>query len=124
MIAAGGAVLLIGANLAAALTATNTVPATRADDQTQAVDPNATKPAACSSITITNKISGSGTVNGTAAGDWMVGGALIDTMSGFGGGDCIEGLGSADIIDGGTGTDVCLGGAGIDTFLNCETQIQ
>ena len=59
-------VALLVANAVSALAANNSLPATRAGDVSQAIGADNVKPAECSGITVTTKISGSGTITGTA----------------------------------------------------------
>lgn len=105
-------------------TATSTVSPSQAGQQSSAVGPNEIKPSECSSIALSNTVSGSGAVAGTASSDLIVAGGGADTIEGRDGNDCIVAGGGDDTIDGGAGTDVCLGGPGTDVFLECETQFQ
>ena len=57
---------------------------------------------------------GSGTINGTAGDDVIVGSGSADTINGQGGNDVICGRGGNDIINGGAGEDVLVGEAGND----------
>ena len=108
-----------------ALTAANTIPATNAGRSTRAITPNDLKPAACAALNLTAKLAGSGTINGGAASELILGSAGVDTIRGNGGNDCILGGGGNDSLRGDAGTDVCIGGPGADTFnVSCETQIQ
>ena len=120
--------VLAAAGVAAAsvaFTATNVVPTTYASQTASAIGANDLKPSECSSITVTAKVTGSGTISGTNAAELITGGAAVDTISGSGGSDCILGGGGDDSLNGGAGTDVCIGGPGTDTFNNnCETRIQ
>lgn len=110
---------------AGALTAANSVPATRVDDQTITdLPPTTSLPAECVGMTFDVTGSGSGVIVGSAGKDWIIGSDQVDTISGLAGADCIEGKGADDVIDGGLGNDVCLGGGGTDVFLGCETQVQ
>ena len=107
------------------VTASTAVPASRADERTQAITANGVKPTACASITVTNVVSGSGTVNGGSQADLVLGSAGADTIRGMNGNDCILGGAGNDSLRGDNGTDVCIGGGGTDTFNStCETQIQ
>ena len=119
-IAAVGALIL--ANAVTAFSASNSVPSSRAGDVSQAISVNEVGPDECASITLENRISGSGTIQGTSGNDLIVGSDGPDTIEGMGGDDCIEGLGGDDTLDGGPGSDVCLSGAGADTFAACETE--
>jgi Ca2+-binding RTX toxin-like protein len=127
-----GVLALVGAltaSLITALTATNSVPATRADHNLLSIGPNDLKPAECAGITVTTLLPGSGTFSGTGASELVLGGSGADTITAGGGDDCILGGGGNDSIRGESGTDVCIGGPGIDTFGilgsgGCETEIQ
>jgi len=107
-----------------AQTAANTVAPTKAEDDSRTAGANDIKPTECAALTLTTKLSGSGTINGTSAAELITGSAANDNISGAGGNDCIIGGAGVDSINGGAGTDVCIGGGGTDTFTNCETQIQ
>lgn len=128
----GGLAVLLAVALAGSgsvLTASNVVPATKAGQVVQAIGPNNLKPSQCAAITLTNKISGSGTITGTAGSDLITGGAAADTINAGDGSDCLLGGGADDTLSGQGGTgDVCIGGPGTDTFPiivhGCETQIQ
>lgn len=115
-----GAILLGGV---LGVSAANSVPTTKANDQSRAIATDDLKPTPdCSGITVTNKVNGS---SGTSGADLMTGSSGVDTMTGVAGNDCILGGGGNDSLNGGTGTDVCIGGPGTDTFNpSCETQIQ
>ena len=105
-----------------AVSASNTVPDSRATRFVTAITANTLKPSSCSGITLTTVVAG---VTGTAGADLQLGSAAADTMSAAGGNDCVLGGGGNDSINCGAGTDVAIGGAGTDTFnANCETQIQ
>lgn len=105
-------------------TAANTVPASKMTDDSRSITPNDLKPTDCAGLALTAKLSGSGTITGTAAAELITGGAAADSISGNDGDDCIMGGAGGDTIDGGNGTDVCIGGPGIDLILSCETSIQ
>ena len=107
-----------------ALAATNTVPSTRVINELISFNLNHLKPAACASITVSTVVTGSGTINGTAGNDLILGSSNLDTIGDLAGDDCILGGDGDDVITGGLGSDVCLGGPGNDIFLSCETQIQ
>src|SRR5687768_4990805 len=114
-----GVLALVGvlsASLITALTATNSVPATRADHNLQSIGATDLKPAACSGITVTTLLTGSGTFSGTEASELVLGGSGADTITAGGGNDCILGGGGNDSIRGESGTDdVCIGGPGDDS---------
>ena len=82
-------------------TSSNTVPATHLGRYTEAITPDKLKPAACSGITVTNLVVGSGIIPGTNGSDLILGSAQNDT------------LGSNGV---GHGPDCCLGGGGTNTF--------
>ena len=125
LLVAGSALgVLIVATVVTAVTATNTVPPTRAGEDRRAIELGSLAPSECESIVLGNKVTGSGVLAGSAGNDWIIGSDGIDTIEALGGDDCIQGRGGNDIIDGGPGSDVCLGGGGNDTFVACETEIQ
>lgn len=105
-------------------TATNSVPATSLGQRTSTTTANNLRPSSCSGVSVTTKVSGSGTFSGTTAANLVTAGAAVDTITALGGSDCVLGGAGNDSIEGGAGTDVCIGGAGTDTFTACETQIQ
>jgi len=119
-----GLIALIIISTMTAVAAGNTVPSTRVDSKVISFNINHLRPSACTGLTLTNLITGSGTLTGTAINDLIVASSSIDTIDGADGNDCIVGGGGDDIIDGGAGNDICVGGPGTDTFINCETQIQ
>jgi Ca2+-binding RTX toxin-like protein len=120
------ALLLLGAlGAGAALTASTSVPASKAGSSAQAITANALKPAACVALNLTGIRTGSGTFSDTNASRLVLGSAGDDSIRGRGGSDCILGGGGDDFLRGDGGTDVCIGGPGTDTFhASCETQIQ
>lgn len=107
-------------------TGSNDITAARASEESAATTPNTLKPSSCSAISLTQKRSGSGTINGNANAELIVAGSGVDVIDGAGGNDCILAGGGDDLnIRGGGGTDVCIGGPGTDTFHpSCETRIQ
>jgi Ca2+-binding RTX toxin-like protein len=115
---------LLLVSLVSVLTAANTVPSTRSLDSTRAIAADDLKPTDCAAITLTNMVTGSGTINGTTAADLILGSAGADTIAAKNQDDCVLGGGGNDSIDGGPGTDVCIGGPGTDTFSHCETTVQ
>jgi len=118
-----GALGLLALSLVVSLTAANTVPASRAGDSSRAAGPNDLKPSACSAITLTATVTGSGAINGSVAAELVTGSAGVDTITARNGDDCVLGGAGDDSLNGGAGTDVCIGGAGTNTFAQCETQI-
>lgn len=118
-----GAFLLVGVLFA--LTAANTVPATRAGLTSQSIGANDLKPTDCAGITLTALVVGTGDFEGGAANELILGGAGLDRIRGRDGNDCVLGGGGNDELRGDAGTDVCIGGPGTDTLdANCETQVQ
>lgn len=119
------ALALVVVSVIPAFTAGNVIPGSRAAQLAKPIATNDLKPAECAGISLTGRVSGSGTVTGGAASELITGSAAVDVINGAGGNDCILGGDGADAIDGGLlGTDVCIGGAGLDTFTNCEQQYQ
>lgn len=120
--AIGGACGLV---LVSALTATNAVPATRAERDVSTITVDSLKPRpACNAFVVT--VLRTGGANGGPANDLVLGTAGPNRpLRGFGGRDCIVGGAGADLLRGDGGNDVCIGGPGVDTFhFSCETQIQ
>lgn len=120
----GGAIGLVTLS---AFAATNTVPGTNAAKVGAiAITANTLKPAGCSTVTVTALLTGSGTFNGTAAAELVIGSSGVDTINARGGNDCVVGGGGNDAIDCAGGTDVGLGGPGTDTNTGgrCETFVQ
>jgi Ca2+-binding RTX toxin-like protein len=107
-----------------AIAATNTVPPTKADDKTILFQIGHLRPSACAGLSLSNLVTGSGTLTGTEGNDLILASSTADTINGMGGSDCIVGGGGDDLIDGGADADLCLGGAGNDTFSNCEGENQ
>jgi Ca2+-binding RTX toxin-like protein len=112
--------LLTWISAVTAIAATNTVPTTRADESSAGIGINSLKPAACTGLSLSGTVSGSGTITGSAGNDLILGSSGADTIDGLGGNDCIVGGGGDDLITGGEGTDICLGGLGSNTFMDCE----
>ena len=98
-----------------AQTSANTVAGTKLTQDSRTIGANDLKPTECAAITLTNLVTGSGTITGTPGNDLILGGSGVDTIDGVGGNDSLAGSG---------GQDVCIGGPGTDTFKKCETQIQ
>jgi len=121
-VAAGALFLAVVATLATAMTASNTVPATRLGQLAPvAINAQALAPAACAGMGLT----GIYVVTGDVLNELVLGTAAGETVSGGKLNDCLIGGGGNDAMDGENGTDVCIGGPGTDTFVNaCETQIQ
>jgi len=107
-----------------AIAAANTVPPSQVDDQSVSYNVNHLKPSACSGIVLSNLVTGSGTLTGSAGNDLIIASSGADVIDGAGGNDCILGGGGADTITGGDGNDVCLGGADTDAFTTCESEVQ
>ena len=119
-----GLILLVVVSVATAFAAGIITEASNVGVQSVAVSADKIKPAACSALTLTTIVSGSGTITGTTGNDLILGSSGNDTIDGLGGDDCIIGGAGDDTIDGNDGTDVCIGGPGTDSFSNCETEIQ
>ena len=119
-----GLVALIVLTSMTAVAATNTVPSTRLSSALISFNINHLKPSACAGLSLTNLITGSGTLTGTEGNDLILASSAADTIAGLGGNDCILGGGGDDQITGGDGNDVCLGGPGTDTFITCEGESQ
>ncbi len=119
-------ICLIFLSTLTAIAAGNTIPTSRLDVNTAAMNANAIKPASCSALNLTAIVicPGGGTCNGTAANELVLGTALAETLRGRGGTDCIVGGGGNDSLVGNGASDICIGGPGTDTFTTCETQIQ
>jgi Ca2+-binding RTX toxin-like protein len=100
------------------------VPASNVGQQSVPVTAEDLKPAACWSLYLTNIVSGSGALTGTAVNDLIIGSASADIIDGAGGDDCILGSGGDDIVTGAEGNDICIGGVGSDMFTDCEVEIQ
>jgi Ca2+-binding RTX toxin-like protein len=120
-VAVCGTSVLIAATLGSLVTAANSVPTTKAGQQSAAIDAQALAPSQCAGMGLTAIVT---TLNGGGARELVLGTSAAETLDGRGDRDCLVGGGGNDILNGGGGTDVCLGGAGIDTFVSCETQIQ
>lgn len=116
-------VVAVGATAVLALTASNTVPATNVGRQQLGIDANALKPAACSTLDLTNLVVGT---NGTAANDLILGPAAGSSFNGNGGADCMVGGAGKDKFTGNgpRAGDVCIGNGGTDNFTKCTTAIQ
>lgn len=119
-----GLLLLIFISSVTAFAANMTIAESNVGHNSIMVTANDLKPNACSSLNLTNIVSGSGVITGTDGNDLIIGGSSNDTVNGRGGDDCILGGIGDDTIDGGDGTDICIGGAGADSFSTCETEIQ
>jgi Ca2+-binding RTX toxin-like protein len=118
-----GLIVLILVSVAAAFAAGLFIEPSNVDLKSIPVNAEDLKPSACSALTLTNIIRGSGTFTGTASSDLILGSSGNDTIDGGGGDDCILGAGGDDNITGGDATDVCIGGLGINSFDTCETII-
>jgi hypothetical protein len=124
-----------------AMAAANSVPATRVGQSDHPVLLQQMVPGECASIagSLTALVVGSGSFDGTAASELILGSAGADTIRGRQGNDCIvsgggnddlEGNQGSDVLvggdgddalDGGQGNDICYGGSGTDTANRCET---
>jgi Ca2+-binding RTX toxin-like protein len=99
-----------------ALAAANAVPATRIGQSDHPVLLQQLVPSQCSGISgsLSNLVVGSGSFDGTNAGDLILGSAGADTIGGWQGSDCIVGGDGNDVLNGEQGNDVLIGGAGDD----------
>jgi Ca2+-binding RTX toxin-like protein len=122
----GASLLVVPIVLAGvALTATSTVPSSRADDVSRATGVNDVKPVECAGLALTRILAGSGAIddpNGNAS--LVLGSAGADTITARNRDDCLVAGAGDDALDGGAGRDVCIGGPGGDVFLRCETTYQ
>ena len=116
--------LFVAASTLTAIAATNTVPLTKADDETISFQINHLRPSACAGLTLSHLVTGTGFITGTEGNDLILSSSMLDTIDGLGGDDCIVTGGGDDILVGGGGSDICIGGDGSDTFLDCESVIQ
>jgi len=119
---ATGLFLLISISVFSAFAAGISVPPVNIDAQSSTVSTNDFKPSQCSGITLTNLVTGTGIITGTAGNDLILGSVNADTFDGLGGNDCILGGGGDDTITGGADVDICLGGPDNDVFLTCEVE--
>jgi Ca2+-binding RTX toxin-like protein len=111
-----GLLALIIVSVVAAYAAGTDIAFSNVDFISRTVTVDDLKPSACSGITLTNLVSGSGLITGTSANDLILGSSGDDTINGGDGDDCIVG---------GGGTDTCNGEADNDAFdPSCETQNQ
>ena len=136
----GLVLLLTVITVSSAATAANVVVESGADHDSFLITANDLKPPECAGLNLTAIVTGSGTFQGTAANELILGSANADNIRGRGGDDCILGgrrgdtlrgnqgndviLGGRgrDTINGGNGTnDICHGGSGSDSFNGCET---
>ncbi len=133
-----GAVLAFIAIVVAtsAVTAANSVPASKLGEDLRLIGPNDVKPPECAGISLSTIVT-----NGTNANDLVLGGPAGENLRGRRGNDCILGgagndrlrgnrdndvllgQGGNDRLIGGLQSDTCYGGPGADTFASCETQI-
>ncbi len=116
-----GLLLLILVSASTAFAANLTIPKTNIGKESITVTANDLKPAACSTLDLTNIVRGSGEIYGTNDNDLIIGSAGDDMVNGLGGEDCILGGDGNDSLDGGEAADVCIGGSGENTYPNCET---
>ena len=119
-----GLFALIVVSVATAFAAGISTPPSNVGQEAVPVTAEDIKPATCNGITLTQIVSGSGTLTGTSGNDLIIGSSGADIIDGLGGDDCILGGGGDDSLAGSDGTDVCLGGPGSDTFINCEVEAQ
>ena len=117
-----GLLTLIVVSAASAFAAGISIPASNVGLESVPVTVEDVKPAACAGLYLTNIVSGSGALTGTAGNDLIIGSAGADTIDGLGGDDCILAGSGDDLITGNDGIDICVGGPGTDTFTTCETE--
>jgi Ca2+-binding RTX toxin-like protein len=115
-----GLLLLIFVSASTAFAANLTIPDTNIGSKSITITANKLKPSACSTLDLTNIVSGSGAIIGTEGDDLIIGSSGDDTINGLGGDDCILGGGGNDNIDGGNDVDVCIGGSGENAYSYCE----
>jgi Ca2+-binding RTX toxin-like protein len=121
----GALILAIGGGAISATAASMSTPASSAGTYNAPITPDDLKPSDCAGITVTDIVTGSGTIAGTGVrNELILGSPGVDTIDGVQGDDCIHAGGSDDDITGGQGTDVCIGGGNPgDTFATCETVV-
>ena len=119
-----GLLTLILVSITSAFAAGISVPASNVGQKSVPVTAEDIKPAACAGLYLTNIVSSSGTLTGTAGNDLIIGSAGADTIDGLGGDDCIVAGNGDDLITGSDGIDICVGGPGTDIFTTCETENQ
>ena len=117
------AVAVIVTLTSTAHTAANTVGPSKAVNDVRTIAAVDLKPVECVAIAVTVTLSGSGTINGTAAAELITGSAAADNISAGQGNDCLLGGAGDDRLAGGPGTDVCIGGTGANTYAGCEVQL-
>ena len=126
------------------VTASNTVPGTKADKNSIGLGANELKPPQCAGMGLTNVVDIGAGETGTAANDLILGTDKADAeIRGGAGDDCILGgkgndrqkIGpdwvpglygeeGDDVLIGGPGNkDICEGGPGNDTYYSCETEL-
>jgi Ca2+-binding RTX toxin-like protein len=94
-----------------AFTASNTVPTTNIGQFTQVITPVQLEPAECISggVTATSIVSGTGTVNGTAANQLILGSNAVDTITDTFNTGCLVGGAGSDSFQGKNGGgDLCI----------------
>lgn len=117
-----GAMFLVIAGLLSVTTASNTVPTSRLGSRTTSTGISELRPPACSGMTLTNLVTGTGNVNGTNGNDLVLGGRGTKAVNGKAGDDCLLGGVDATSVDGGAGSDVCIRHA-TTKASNCEAII-
>ena len=88
-----GLFALLIMSVVSAFAAGISVPASNVGQQSVFVTAEDVKPAACDTLYLTNIISGSGALTGTAGNDLIIGSVGADTIDGLEGDDCILGGG-------------------------------
>jgi Ca2+-binding RTX toxin-like protein len=119
-----GLFALVMVSVVSAFAAGISVPTSNVGQRSVLVTAEDVKPAACDAQHLTNIVSGSGNLTGTAGNDLILGSSGADIIDGLDGDDCILGSGGDDSLIGNAGNDVCFGGTESDIFTDCETEIQ
>jgi hypothetical protein len=124
-VVAGGVVLLavvVLLGLLSVTTASNTVPVSRLGSRTVATGIAELRPLACSTMTLTVLLKGTGNISGSNSAELILAARGAAKITGSGGNDCIVGGADATDIDGGAGTDVCIGPPAVK-YKGCESTI-
>ncbi len=106
-----GILLLIVISAATAFAANLTIPETNVGIRSFPVTIPTLRPPACSGLTLSSIVRGSGIFSGTGTNELIFGDSGDDTITGGGGTDCILA---------GAGNDICFGAEGT-IFIGCET---
>ena len=125
MIVASGVVtaVVIFTGLLSVTTSSNTVSVSRLGSRTVATGIPELRPPACSTMTLTRLVTGTGNINGNANSELILAARGANKITGQGGNDCILGGADATELDGGPGSDVCIGSQSA-TYTRCEAIIK